>query len=175
MRIRALRRTERPLLDQATLANVNWTGESRLTAGGIATTPELARYTRLDRSRGDLALVAERGRDPIGVVWLIHPRPADPGYGFVRDDVPELSVSVWQGHRGRGVGGALLRAVIREARGRGLPGISLSVDSGNPARRLYQRHGFVDVPDAAEGTMLLDLVPDPPHPVEQSRDERPLP
>ncbi len=46
--------------------------------------------------------------------------------------------------RGRGLGTALLRALLDEAAGAGLP-VVLHVDHGNPARRLYERLGFAEV------------------------------
>jgi ribosomal-protein-alanine N-acetyltransferase len=45
----------------------------------------------------------------------------------------------------RGVGGALLRAVIAEAEGRGVKDLHLEVRAGNEAIRLYTREGFVKV------------------------------
>lgn len=44
--------------------------------------------------------------------------------------------------RNRGIGGALLDHVEAEARARGYARISLSTTTINPARRLYERHGF---------------------------------
>ena len=44
--------------------------------------------------------------------------------------------------RGRGVGGELLDWVEREAAASGAELMSLITDIGNPARRLYERHGF---------------------------------
>ncbi|MGL4314745.1 MAG: GNAT family N-acetyltransferase [Sphingomonas sp.] len=47
---------------------------------------------------------------------------------------------------GRGVGTAMLRHIIAEARGRGYQRLSLETGSGpafEPAWRLYERHGFV--------------------------------
>ena len=44
--------------------------------------------------------------------------------------------------RGRGVGGALLRAAEEEARRNGVRRLVLDVIESNPARRLYERHGF---------------------------------
>jgi ribosomal protein S18 acetylase RimI-like enzyme len=45
-------------------------------------------------------------------------------------------------HRGRGIGGDLLRAVEEHARREGAAHVSLTTASTNPARRLYERHGF---------------------------------
>ena len=49
--------------------------------------------------------------------------------------------------RGRGVGSAILRHIITEARARGMTHLSLETGSWPyfiPARALYARHGFVD-------------------------------
>jgi ribosomal protein S18 acetylase RimI-like enzyme len=45
-------------------------------------------------------------------------------------------------HRNWGVGGALLRYAEEEARRAGFPVMSLSTTTINPARNLYERHGF---------------------------------
>ncbi|MEZ0243290.1 MAG: GNAT family N-acetyltransferase [Sphingomonas sp.] len=47
--------------------------------------------------------------------------------------------------RGRGIGGALLRAVIEEARHRGGKMLHLEVRAGNEAVQLYVREGFAKV------------------------------
>ena len=43
-------------------------------------------------------------------------------------------------HQGRGVGSAVLRSVLDEAAG---TTVALNVLQGSPARKLYERHGFV--------------------------------
>lgn len=46
-------------------------------------------------------------------------------------------------HRGRGLAGAVMRAMALEARGRGIERVFLQVDASNaPALSLYQRLGF---------------------------------
>ena len=67
----------------------------------------------------------------------------DPGYGFVNDQAPEVCLAVVPDHRGRGVGGALLRELRDAASSQGYSALSLSVEKGNPALRLYERNGFV--------------------------------
>lgn len=155
--IRPLRDDELPLLADATLMNVNWTGEPRFTAAEVAAEPTLAHYTVLDRGRGDEALVAVAGGETVGLVWYLFLGGDDPGFGHVADDVPELSVCVWPGHRGAGLGERLVEAACAHAAGRGARRMSLSVEAGNPARRLYTRLGFAGVPGAAEGTMVRGL------------------
>ena len=71
--------------------------------------------------------------------------------------------------RGRGVGSALLRHLIATAKARGYLRLSLEtgkVDYFQPARALYQRHGFTEcapfghyVPDPNSAFMTLELSP----------------
>jgi len=82
----------------------------------------------------------------------------EPGYGFVDDSTPEVAIAILPDHRGRGMGGALLGEIRNVARSRGYGALSLSVEHGNPAIRLYERNGFVRLFEG-EGawTMKADL------------------
>jgi GNAT superfamily N-acetyltransferase len=154
---RPLTEDDRELLRTATLTNVNWTGEQRVTFRDVDESPDLRHYCVLRPERGDFGLVAERDGRTVGVVWALVLAGADRGYGHVADDVPELSLCVWPGYRSQGIGGELLRRALEEARRRGLARVSLSVEAGNPAVHLYRATGFRPVPGAAEGTMAVDL------------------
>jgi GNAT superfamily N-acetyltransferase len=46
-------------------------------------------------------------------------------------------------HRGSGIGGMLLREAETQARTEGFTRMALVTTTANPARRLYERHGFV--------------------------------
>jgi RimJ/RimL family protein N-acetyltransferase len=60
-------------------------------------------------------------------------------------NVAGLGMMVAAGWRGRGVGGALVRAAIDAARDLGAHKLALQVWPHNDvARRLYERHGFVE-------------------------------
>lgn len=69
--------------------------------------------------------------EPCGRLWVDRS-----GAEIVLLDIGLLTAS-----RGRGVGSALLGALIDEARGRGCL-LRLHVQRNNPARRLYERLGF---------------------------------
>ncbi|URW75147.1 GNAT family N-acetyltransferase [Sphingomonas donggukensis] len=56
-----------------------------------------------------------------------------------------LLIAVHPDVRGRGVGAALLRGVIAEARERSAERLHLEVRDGNPATALYRAHGFAQV------------------------------
>lgn len=69
----------------------------------------------------------------------------DAGFALARatgDEAELLLLATRPQQRGRGVGGALLRAVVAEAAARGVVNLHLEVRSGNDAVRLYRREGF---------------------------------
>lgn len=155
MATRLLTASDRPLLRQATLANMNWCGP-RFTFDDLDQSKELAHYYA-DFPRGDdVGMLDEAAGDVRAVAWLVFFSAERPGYGFVDDTIPELSITTFDGFRGQGIGEHLLREVIAAAAERGMPGISLSVEDGNRARSLYSRLGFQPVGRSGDSdTMLL--------------------
>lgn len=119
----------------------------------------IARYLDGWGRDGDAAVIADDASgEPGGAAWYRLFSPERAGYGFVAADTPEVSIGVRAELRGRGVGEALLRALIEVAREAALPALSLSVERDNPAARLYARLGFVVVgEDDGAWTMLLRL------------------
>jgi ribosomal protein S18 acetylase RimI-like enzyme len=97
--------------------------------------------------------------EPMGAVWAGVSSRDQPGYGFISESVPELSIAVFRGRRGEGIGGVLLRTCIERSRALGWSALSLNVEDGNhTALSLYQRHHFRVVGRNGESdTMLLDL------------------
>ncbi|MGW0227357.1 N-acetyltransferase family protein [Actinopolymorpha singaporensis] len=94
-----------------------------------------------DEPGDDAGLDGSPGR-PVGAAWW-RCFPADrPGYGFVAEDVPEVSIAVAPDWRGRGLGRALIRGIVDQARAAGVPRLSLSVERANHAARLYAAEGF---------------------------------
>lgn len=68
--------------------------------------------------RGDVGVVAEDGIVPVGAAWIR--RFAGEELSPIDDeDVPVLAIGVERDHRGRGVGGLLMDALIQRARASG--------------------------------------------------------
>ncbi|MFL4473946.1 GNAT family N-acetyltransferase [Paeniglutamicibacter sp. MACA_103] len=156
--VRALRIDEQDLLARATLGNANWPGP-RFTLDQVLQMPVFARYFASWPGPGDFGLVAEDSAGvPVGVVWLRYFAAASPGYGFVAESIPELCVWVAEGQRGHGLGTRMITGILEQARFRALPAISLSVETGNPARVLYERFGFAPAgPYFDAGTLVIYL------------------
>lgn len=151
---RPLAATDAPLLARATLDNLNWSG-ARFTAHELEHRPEFAHYTQLVPERGDFGFVAARGGEPVGAGWALFLPATDPGYGFLDETTPEISLWVRQDSRGQGVGRALLRRLQQAARERGVARLTLSVEPGNDARRLYVAEGFEPVPGREQDGVMV--------------------
>jgi len=136
-----------------------WRLDARLPAGEeLVSNPYHGRYLDGWMREGDAGVVAVAGDRPIGAAWYRRFSADEPGYGFLDESIPEISIAVDAGHRGRGVGTALLHALCERARQDGLGALSLSVEWDNPALRIYRRLGFGEVEGTADAcTMRLDL------------------
>ncbi|HKY06543.1 MAG TPA: GNAT family N-acetyltransferase, partial [Blastocatellia bacterium] len=79
--------------------------------------PEIARYVSgwgRDGDLGFLAVEATTAR-PVAAAWLRLMSAAAPGYGYIDDHTPELSVAVLPQYRGCGVGTRLLTCLLEES------------------------------------------------------------
>ena len=100
--------------------------------------PTVARYVDGWGTRsGDTGLIATLDGSPVGAAWLRCFPASEPGYGFVDERIPELSVAVLPQHRGKGIGSDLVKQLVD-----GVEAVSLSCDPENPAWRMYVRLGF---------------------------------
>jgi ribosomal protein S18 acetylase RimI-like enzyme len=107
--------------------------------------PALARYVTDWPRDGDVGFIADDGTIPVGAAWWRTFTSLDPGYGFIDEFTPEVSIGVLYRARRRGVGTRLLHALIDEAQRSALPALSLSVEPDNPAASLYRHFGFDEV------------------------------
>jgi ribosomal protein S18 acetylase RimI-like enzyme len=155
MLIRAATTDDREFLEQMLLEAYNWDGQPRFTMERLTAEDQAWRYVDGWMRPGDFGVVAEDG-GPIGAAWARLLTADRPGYGYVADDVPELSIGVAPEHRGRGVGRALLEELVRDAAQ--YRRLSLSVEPENRAAELYRSLGFRKVGrSGGSDTMLLEL------------------
>lgn len=117
--------------------------------------PRIAHYVAgWGHQPGDLGFAAvDAAARPVGATWLRLFTPADPGYGYVDDKTPELSIAMLPGYRGKGLGSRLINTLLEAARGQ-YAAVSLSVAPDNAAMRLYERLGFVTVGEE-EGSLVM--------------------
>jgi ribosomal protein S18 acetylase RimI-like enzyme len=120
--------------------------------------PMLLRYHEGWGRPGDGGVVATLDGVPVGAAWYRTFTADEPGYGFVDEKTPELSLAVAPLHRRKGIGEALLRSCMVQAREEGYQALSLSVAVHNRSRMLYQRAGFEKVGEHGDSwTMLANL------------------
>ena len=120
--------------------------------------PMLRRYHEDWGRPGDGGTVGEIDGEPVGAAWYRLFTAEVPGYGYVDDKTPELSIAVAPLHRRKGIGGTLLRSAMVNAREEGFQAVSLSVAVHNRSRMMYQRVGFEKVGEEGDSwTMLVNL------------------
>src|ERR1051326_1795798 len=86
--------------------------------------PPVQRYVERWGRPGDTALIAIRDFQPVGAAWYRLFKAENPGYGFVDEETPELSIAVVPSKRGSGAGSELLKALMVRAREDGYGTIS---------------------------------------------------
>ena len=109
--------------------------------GGIVGFAEIG---STESSFRDVALAAVRSFGVLGcfrAAWLSWPR-ARVDLAVPPGALHLVELQVDPDLRNRGIGAALIEAVIEIGRETGCPLVSLTTATSNPARRLYERHGF---------------------------------
>lgn len=135
---------DEPILWDMLFYAANMADDGAASSEAAKTHPFLAEFVAGWGRPGDLGMVAIETADgrALGAAWLRRLSGAEKRYAAIADAVPELAIAVAPSAIGQGIGGALLGALLAQARGH-YPAVALSVRASNPARRLYERHGFV--------------------------------
>lgn len=114
--------------------------------------PELQVYIKdFGRNYSDIALAAEVGGKIVGAVWgrIMN------DYGHIDDDTPSLAISLYGEYRGKGIGTALMRAIIAAYAQSGFKKLSLAVQKANYAVKMYEKVGFKTVSENDEEYIML--------------------
>jgi ribosomal protein S18 acetylase RimI-like enzyme len=124
------------------------------TGDQVIADPRYAMYLTGWPRQGDYGLVADLD-GPVGAAWYRTFTEATHGYGFVAEDVPELSIAVIAPRRHEGIGRRLLVELIEASVAQGYRALSLSVVEENPARGLYESTGFVPVEKSGRSWTMI--------------------
>lgn len=158
-RIRSAAQADGAFLADMVVEAANWRAGGAQPRHEILASAEHGRYIAGWMRPGDNGLVAVGPQDePIGAAWFRMLPRTEPGFGYIATGVPELIIGVRPIWRAHGVGRALLRRLMDEARACGYARLSLSVERGNYAVTLYRSEGFaVTSPGIGRDTMVARL------------------
>jgi ribosomal protein S18 acetylase RimI-like enzyme len=130
-------------------------GKERPTREQLLSNPQVTAFVDGWGRPGDHGIVAEAELEPVGAAWFRVFPDDDPEGGFIGGETPELLIAIVPEHRGKGVGGLLLSALLDKAREEGRTSIGLNVQRSNlPAVALFRRHGF-EVRRDREGILTM--------------------
>ena len=102
----------------------------------------LSKYVeKWGKDKFDIALVMEFNNQLVGAIWGRLLTSENKGFGYVDDNIPELSMAVKNEYRNQGIGTKLIKAIVSEYQKIGVKYLSLSVDKANKAINLYKRLG----------------------------------
>lgn len=143
--IRPATPTDESFLWEMLFCAANMADDGAISGEEAKTHPYLAKYVRGWGRAGDVGAVAvDSVGQPIGAAWVRLLAGAEKNYAAIDDDIPELAIAALPEQVGQGIGGRLLAQLLEDASAIH-PAVVLSVREANPARRLYERSGFVVV------------------------------
>lgn len=139
MHIRPIKQEELLLLTEFLYEAIHQTDRANPVPRTILQSPSLWSYIdRFGSQKDDHCLVAEEDGIIVGAIWV----RCIKSYGYIADHVPEIVISVYPQYRKKGIGTALLAAMLNLLSEKGYPQTSLSVQKDNDAVSMYRKAGF---------------------------------
>jgi GNAT superfamily N-acetyltransferase len=111
------------------------------------------RYVSNWGRRGDAGVMALEGPHAYGAAWFRLFTEDQPGFGFVDEATPELTIAVVPSRRGKGAGAELLQALLARARAEGSSATHLS--TAKEQTEFYERYGFETVREAPHAVTMV--------------------
>jgi GNAT superfamily N-acetyltransferase len=111
------------------------------------------RYVRNWGRPSDAGVLALEGPHAYGAAWYRLFTADEPGFGFVDEKTPELTIAVVPSRRGKGAGRELLEALLQQARADGFEAISLSTDREQVG--WYEGFGFETVAETPHAVTMV--------------------
>lgn len=122
----------------------------------IIKSPELNKYIKnWGKNKSDIAIKATFKNETIALIWGRKFKENSPGFGYIDDYTPELSIAVLSPYRNKGIGTELIKKITESYRKIGCQKISLSVHKLNPAYGLYIRNGFTAVREIDDSIVMV--------------------
>jgi ribosomal protein S18 acetylase RimI-like enzyme len=149
--IRGIDGLDRDFLEAMFVVAADWNAASAKGEEHWRADPMLEKYVGAWRDGSDFGFIVEASGEPLGAVWMRYFDAEDPGYGFVDEQTPEITLGVREGFRGQGIG----RVLVQAAQDAAPASLSLSVEDGNRAIHLYESMGFVPVGRVGNSTTML--------------------
>ena len=111
------------------------------------------RYVIAWGRKGDAGVLALDEGFPVGAAWYRLFKQAEPGYGFVDEQTPELAIAIVPSRRGRGLGKELLEGADRVGEARRLQAPQPQRRSRQPGDRALRE---LRLPQARGARPLVD-------------------
>jgi len=140
---------------------VRHTGPGRAGVSIEEDPPPLSRYVAGWGRVGDSSVIAldDETHVTVGAAWYRSFTADEPGFAFIDEATPELTVGVVPSRRGQGVGPQLVAAIVERARSQGIPALSLSSLQDAALIELFESCGFRIVGGKGSAvTMKIDLL-----------------
>ncbi len=148
-----------PLVHRTLYTTLSWTPEREMPSlEKVVEHPRLVMYHEDWMRPGDVGVVAEVDGTFAGMAYGRLFTDEEHGHGFVNEATPEIAIGVEEELRGKGIGTRLLEELAAAAKADECPALSLSVDTGNPARRLYERVGYEELTVDEDGVRMRLLL-----------------
>lgn len=104
--------------------------------------------------KDDNCIVAELNNKIVGACWTRIMND----YGHIDDNTPSFAISLYEEHRGKGIGTKLMEAMLKLLKDKGYKKTSLAVQKNNYAVKMYKKVGFKIIDEnEQEYIMVCDL------------------
>ena len=117
--------------------------------------PEVAIYIADFGKEDDSCLVSVVDGRIVGAVWTRILFGEVKGFGNVDEQTPEFAISLYGEYRGKGIGTALMLAMLKLLREKGYEQTSLAVQKDNYAVDMYKKVGFSVVGENEQEYIML--------------------
>lgn len=88
--------------------------------------------------KDDNCIVAELNNKIVGACWTRIMND----YGHIDDNTPSFAISLYEEHRGKGIGTKLMETMLKLLKDKGYKKTSLAVQKNNYAVKMYKKVGF---------------------------------